>query len=113
MESNPAPIHSDQANSIQRKIQSTVVNFLTFFPLFVLSYSTGWREGVDDKGTGPGLLNAAKLVVDLNARGIEIVSGLHVPAGSDWKLFLTKISSRFSNCRVFVCLLTKGDQSLL
>eukprot|EP00618_Florenciella_parvula_P018932 CAMPEP_0119475376 /NCGR_PEP_ID=MMETSP1344-20130328/6287_1 /TAXON_ID=236787 /ORGANISM="Florenciella parvula, Strain CCMP2471" /LENGTH=223 /DNA_ID=CAMNT_0007508883 /DNA_START=196 /DNA_END=863 /DNA_ORIENTATION=+ len=72
-----------------------------YYPEVLISYATGRREG-DAPGCGPGMLYCKKICELLEAKNIDTFSGLHVPAGTDWKVFLLKLNSRFANCKVLI-----------
>ena len=48
------------------------------------------------------------LTCDPKGAGIPVFSGLHVPPGDDWKIYYTKLNSRFSKCRVMIVFLSKA-----
>ena len=63
----------------------------SFTPPVMISYATATREGVDSEGCGLGMLYAQLIAQKLHSHGIESFSGLHVPAGADWKTYFNKI----------------------
>ena len=46
------------------------------------------------------------LVMMLMEVGILSMTGLHVPAGEDWKTFLDKLSGRFSEAELMIVIVT-------
>ena len=101
-------VGKERANDIQRTLQGLMADEWTdFWPEVCISYATGSREGIDSPGAGPGLLAAAIIVHKLHDVGIACASGLHVPAGANWKEFLPKIGGRFAKCKVLIVLLTR------
>ena len=45
----------------------------------------------------------AKMIAELlEARSVECYSGLHVGAGTDWHVFLEKLTGRFAECEVLI-----------
>ena len=110
-EKMPSKITNNFATRLQAQVKATIPNtgIDTFFPKLMFSYATGWREGLDDEDTGPGLVYVAKLVMMFHEAGIASFSGLHVPAGKDWKApYYTKLGGDDSECEVVIVLLTKA-----
>jgi hypothetical protein len=104
-----SPVTHIKANELQERVQDLVEGPVdSYFPPCVLSYATGGREGYDMGGGGPGLVDAAEFVLRFAGAGIATFSGLHVPAGTNWKVYFTKLDSRGSKCKVFIVLLTKA-----
>ena len=98
---------TQQSNEVQRDLQAlTDGPWPQWFPKVCISYATGTRPGVDARGAGPGMMQAAAITKALHAAGIACASGLCVPAGNDWKEFLPKIKSRFALCEVLIVLLS-------
>lgn len=97
-------------NSMQRLVKGHVDSY---FPEVLISYATGcrdqchghWRDD-DAEGCGPGMLYCQAICNELEARGINTFSGLHVPAGTDWQVFLLKLNSRFSEAKVLIVIVT-------
>ena len=78
-----------------------------YYPSVLVSYATGSRTAAGDApGCGPGMLYAQAVVEELHQAGVPSFSGLHVPAGTDWHVFVEKLSGRFSACKVLVVVLT-------
>ena len=63
------------------------------WPEVLVSYGTGTREGLDEPGCGPGMYFCQAVVSELEKAGISTFSGLHVGAGTDWRIFLQKLNS--------------------
>lgn len=102
-----AGLTTARANAVQREVQDLMPGpWKQWFPKVAISYATGMRPGVDVRGAGPGMLQAAAIMHALHDKGIGCASGLCVPAGANWKEFLPKIESRFSNCEVLIVLLS-------
>jgi len=79
----------------------------TWFPPVAVSYATNNRPGIDVKGAGPGITQLVLILRALHAEGIGCASGLAVPViDGDWRTFLTKIHSRFGQCKVLIVLMT-------
>ena len=79
----------------------------TWFPPVAVSYATNNRPGIDVKGAGPGVTQLVLILRALHAEGIGCASGLAVPViDGDWRTFLTKIHSRFGQCKVLIVLMT-------
>jgi hypothetical protein len=78
-----------------------------FYPQVVVSYASGQRPN-DAKGTGPGLLQAFQFIKQLKENGHMCFSGLHVPVGEDWKIFLLRLDSGETKAKVFIALLTRA-----
>ena len=63
-----------------------------FWSTVVLSYATGCRgAGTDADGAGPGMYFAAAMVMALAEAGFPCFSGLCIPGGVDWKIFLPRL----------------------
>ena len=75
----PDAITTEFANGLQDQVRALVPSSgsSTYFPKVMMSYGTGSRSA-DAKGTGPGLIFAAKLALLLNSNNIPCFSGLHV-----------------------------------
>ena len=98
---------NEEANQLQRSVQGGMQQpWQSWFPPVCISYATGTRKGVDAPGAGPGIRHAEVITRALAGAGIACASGLCVPAGNDWKEFLPKIQSRFSQCEVLIVLLS-------
>uniref|UniRef100_A0A7S3EYY7 TIR domain-containing protein n=1 Tax=Haptolina ericina TaxID=156174 RepID=A0A7S3EYY7_9EUKA len=105
-----APVTTEQANDLQQSLHAHLGSrsWDEWWPQVCISYATGTRPGVDARGAGPGMLQAAAIMQALHGAGIPCASGLHVPPGSNWKDFLIKIDSRFSRCEVLIVLLSSA-----
>jgi hypothetical protein len=97
-----------QSNDLQQSLHAHLGSrsWSEWWPQVCISYATGTRPGVDARGAGPGMLQAAAIMQALHGAAIPCASGLHVPPGSNWKDFLPKIDSRFSRCEVLIVLLS-------
>ena len=106
--SNIPPVTGEQSEKIKSDVRNMVTcEFTKYYPEVIISYATGTRDN-DEKGTGPGLVQAANFIRALHAEGIDTFSGLHVPAATDWKTFMLRLSGRKSNAKVILALLTKA-----
>jgi len=82
-----------------------IESFTNPFPSVVFSYATGNRQDMDEVGFGPGMIYTEFLARKLHETGIKTFSGLHVDAGENWEVILSKISGRGSQCKVLVVIL--------
>jgi hypothetical protein len=82
------------------------VQFDDFYPEVVISYASGRRSGRDCEGAGPGMYYAAGILGLLHERGVRCFSGLHVPPGTDWEVFMLRLNSRFAQAKVLIVVLT-------
>ena len=101
---------TEQANDLQQSLHAHLGSrsWDEWWPQVCISYATGTRPGVDARGAGPGMLQAAAIMQALHGAGIPCASGLHVPPGKNWKDFLPKIDSRYSRCEVLVVVLSSA-----
>ena len=101
---------TEQANDLQQSLHAHLGSrsWDKWWPQVCISYATGTRLGVDARGAGPGMLQAAAIMQALHGAGIPCASGLHVPPGENWKDFLPKIDSRYSRCEVLVVVLSSA-----
>lgn len=105
---NPPPIEQNMSNVIQDELNKRLdQKWDTFYPEVAISYATAMRSE-DAKGAGPGMAMAAAVLHALADEGIPCSSGLHVPPSSNWKTFLQKIDSRYSNCKVLIVLVSEA-----
>ena len=103
----PDVIGLKTGQTVRKKMQSLVKGSdEVYFPPVLISYATGSRANQDADGCWPGMLYAQKVSEILEGHGIETYSGLHVHAGIDWKVFLEKMSSDFSECKVLIVIVT-------
>jgi hypothetical protein len=72
----------------------------------VISYASGRRVGRDCDGAGPGMYYAVGILGLLHERGLRCFSGLHVPPGADWEVFMLRLNSRFAQAKVLIVVLT-------
>jgi hypothetical protein len=82
------------------------VQFDDFYPKVVISYASGRRSGRDCDGAGPGMYYAAGILGLLHERGVRCFSGLHVPPGTDWEVFMLRLNSRRARAKVLIVVLT-------
>jgi hypothetical protein len=82
-------------------------NIEDFYPEVVLSYASGQRPG-DEKGTGPGFVQAFDFITHLNRNGHMCFSGLHVPVASDWRIYFLRLSGKKAKAKVFIALLNRA-----
>ena len=102
----PAKIPVDEGEAVRRALAKLVRGkILVYYPGVCVSYGTGHRPG-DGAGCGPGMLYCRRVAELLDERGVGCFSGLHVPAGTDWHVFLEKLNGRFSRCQVLVVVVT-------
>eukprot|EP00937_MAST-01D_sp_MAST-1D-sp2_P003748 g3748.t1 len=98
-ESVPDHITARDAETVRQRMQAMVRGDINdYYPSVLITYATGRRKGVDDEGTGPGMYYALWLAMMLQQHGVDCFSGLHVPAGCDWRVFIDKLGGRFSEC---------------
>ncbi len=81
--------------------------FDRYYPEVVISYATGRREQ-DCVGAGPGMYYAAGFISFLDQCGVQCFSGLHVPPGTDWKVFMLRLKGRHAKAKVLIVLKTKS-----
>ena len=109
LQPNSPGVTTEEANRLQRTLQSLMNKpWRKWFPRVAVSYATGHREGVDAAGAGPGMMRAAAVMHALHNNGIPCANGLCVPAGVNWKEFLTKINSDNAQCEVLIVLLSRA-----
>ena len=75
-----------------------------------VSYATGMRPG-DAGGAGPGMYYATAMIQALAAAGFDCFSGLCIPGGVDWKVFLLRLKVKQlpqAKAKVLVVLQTKA-----
>ena len=82
------------------------VQFKDFYPEVVISYASGRRSGRDCDGAGPGMYYAVGVLGLLHERGVRCFSGLHVPPGTDWEVFMLRLNSRRAQAKVLIVVLT-------
>lgn len=104
----PSSITLSMGEELRRYMQGLVKgNVEQFYPKVCISYATGRREDVDAPGCGPGMFYASSIAHTLTTEnGIDVFTGLHVPAGEDWHVFLDKLSGRFSECQLLIVIVT-------
>jgi hypothetical protein len=81
--------------------------FDRYYPEVVISYATGRREQ-DCQGAGPGMYYAVGFISFLDQCGVQCFSGLHVPPGTDWKVFMLRLKGRHAKAKVLIVLKTKS-----
>ena len=82
------------------------MQFQDFYPEVVISYASGRRLWQDCDGAGPGMYYAAGILKILHERGVRCFSGLHVPPGTDWEVFMLRLNSRRAQAKVLIVVLT-------
>ena len=82
------PIDTATSNKIQRMLlQQISGEFKDYYPEVVISYATDHRN-IDAQGAGPGMVYAAAVALALQDWNIPCFTGLHVPAGENWRKFM-------------------------
>ena len=106
----PAVITEQMTQTVKSRVLSKFVpdgvQFNDFYPEVVISYASGRRSGRDCDGAGPGMYYAAGILGLLHERGVRCFSGLHVPPGTDWEVFMLRLNSRFAQAKVLIVVLT-------
>jgi hypothetical protein len=104
----PLTITEELTQELKSYVRSLIPEstaFDEYYPEVVLSYATGRREQ-DCPGAGPGMYYAAGIVRILHECGLQCFSGLHVPVGIDWKVFMLRLKGRQANAKVLIVLKT-------
>jgi hypothetical protein len=104
----PQAITEQTTNYVKGIVRSrlpTGVPFEDVYPKVVISYASG-RRPQDCEGAGPGMFYAADLLEFLHERRVPAFSGLHVPPGKDWKVFMLRLEGKKAQAKVLVVLLT-------
>ena len=104
----PLTITEELTQEVKSYVRSLIPEstaFDEYYPEVVLSYATGRREQ-DCPGAGPGMYYAAGIVRILHECGLQCFSGLHVPVGRDWKVFMLRIKGRLANAKVLIIIKT-------
>ena len=104
----PLTITEELTQEVKSYVRSLIPEstaFDEYYPEVVLSYATGRREQ-DCPGAGPGMYYAAGIVRILHECGLQCFSGLHVPVGRDWKVFMLRIKGRQANAKVLIIIKT-------
>jgi hypothetical protein len=104
----PLTITEELTQEVKSYVRSLIPESMAFdeyYPEVVLSYATGRREQ-DCPGAGPGMYYAAGVVRILHECGLQCFSGLHVPVGRDWKVFMLRIKGRLANAKVLIIIKT-------
>jgi hypothetical protein len=89
----PHAITEQTTNYVKGIVRSrlpTGVPFEDVYPKVVISYASG-RRPQDCEGAGPGMFYAADFLEFLHERRVLAFSGLHVPPGKDWKVFMLRL----------------------
>ncbi len=73
----------------------------------VVSYASGKRPD-DEKGTGPGFVQAFQFIKILQQNGHLCFSGLHVPVDNYWKNFFVRLEGKKAKAKVFIALLNRA-----
>jgi len=106
----PPTITAEMTQKVKSSVRTLIPDdtlFEEYYPEVVLSYATG-RRGQDCPGAGPGMYYAAGLVKIFHECGLQCFSGLHVPVGVDWKVFMLRLKGRHANAKVLIVLKTKA-----
>jgi len=98
---------AQKRKSYVRSLLPTGTAFDRYYPEVVISYATGRREQ-DCAGAGPGMYYAAGFISFLHQCGVQCFSGLHVPPGTDWKVFMLRLKGRHAKAKVLIVLKTKS-----
>jgi hypothetical protein len=104
----PHAITEQTTNYVKGIVRSrlpTGVPFEDVYPKVVISYASG-RRPQDCEGAGPGMFYAADFLEFLHERRVPAFSGLHVPPGKDWKVFMLRLEGKKAQAKVLVVLLT-------
>ena len=104
----PLTITEELTQEVKSYVRSLIPEntaFDEYYPEVVLSYATGRREQ-DCPGAGPGMYYAAGVVRILHECGLQCFSGLHVPVGRDWKVFMLRLKGRQANAKVLIIIKT-------
>ena len=105
----PPTLDADITQAIKARIRSYVppgTQLDNHYPAVVLSYASGRREGRDCEGAGPGMCYAAAFIDMLHECDVACFSGLTIPVGEDWKVFMLRLEGRKANAKVLIVLLT-------
>ena len=101
----PNVISETYAQKLKQEVRDMVEGDSTkFYPEVVVSYASGRRPN-DAEGTGPGFVQAHQFIKQLKQNGISCFSGLHVPAGGDWRAYFLRLGSEKAKAKVFIALL--------
>ena len=105
----PPSITVKMTQEVKSSVRSLIPEgaFEKYYPEVVISYATGRREQ-DCVGAGPGMYYAAGFIRILHQCGVRCFSGLHVPVGVDWKVFMLRLDGRHANAKVLIVLKTKA-----
>ena len=104
----PHEITEQMTNHVKGIVRSRLppgVPFEDVYPKVVISYASG-RRPQDCEGAGPGMFYAADFLEFLHERRVPAFSGLHVPAGKDWRCFMLRLEGKKAQAKVLVVLLT-------
>ena len=121
----PNVFTEQMAQQVVQRIRSqrpTGTAFDEYYPKVVVSHATGrrrdpsvarsaWSAKVgwsDCAGAGPGMFYAAGFLEVLHQCGLQCFSGLHVPAGVDWEVFMLRLKGRHAKAKVLIVLKTKA-----
>ena len=121
----PNAFTEQMAQQVTQRIRSqlpTGTAFDEYYPKVVVSHATGrrrdpsvarsaWTAKVgwsDCAGAGPGMFYAAGFLEVLHQCGLQCFSGLHVPAGVDWEVFMLRLKGRHAKAKVLIVLKTKS-----
>jgi hypothetical protein len=106
----PGVITEQMTQTVKSRVLSKYVpegvQFQDFYPEVLISYASGRRSGRDCEGAGPGMFYAVGILGLLHERGVRCFSGLHVPPGTDWEVFMLRLNSRRARAKVLIVVLT-------
>ena len=104
----PPTITEIMAQEVKSRVRAQKplgIEFRDFYPHLVISYASGCRPQ-DSEGTGPGMYYAAGMIGLLHERGLPCFSGLHVPPGTDWEVFMLRLKGRRAEAKLLIVLET-------
>jgi len=104
---NPPDIISfEEGQAVRAMTQNMIVDAFQHDPLVCVTYATGKRPD-DESGFGPGTYYVAAVLLALAQRGIPCFSGLMIPPGDDWQIYLTKLEGEYST-KILIVLQTEA-----
>jgi hypothetical protein len=95
-------------NILNEYLKEKKLTFRKFYPKIIVSYATGQRRNFDMLGSGPGMWYASLVIQSLFKKGYPCISGLMIPAGMNWEIFILRIAGSRSRAKVLVVLLTEA-----
>ena len=117
----PDAIDDAFAQNLKKEIRDMVPRSEVedYYPSSFDKLRDGKREG-DAQGTGPGMVYASGVIKLLKHHDVPCFSGLHVPVGEDWKMFMKRLHKKNvkengdqkrdkkAKCKVLLVLLTQA-----